>query len=302
MKRIDGLADAIERHAGDHDGVLVDTPISQLSLFRVTAPGPWAPALYEPAIIAVAQGRKEVEIGGVVHRYDPAHYVLASIQLPAMCRVSKASPRTPYLALKVALDPRLVGELLADGLPVEPAGPPERGLVVTSLDDELQDAIARLVALLDAPAHIPALAPLVLRELTYRALTGPQGGRLRQSVAAGGAGQRVAKAIGWLKAHAAKPLRMEAVAKRVGMGLSAFHQHFKAVTGMSPLQFQKRLRLLEARRLLVAEGRTAAEAAFEVGYESPSQFSREYRRAFGVPPRQDAVALRAEPTPAGQPA
>lgn len=300
-KRLDALADAIERHAST-DGALTGTRVPQLSLFRTTMPGPWAPALYEPAVIAVAQGGKELEVGGVVHRYDPAHYVLSAVDVPAMCRVSKASPRAPYLALRVALDPFLVGELLAEGLPVEPAGPPERGLVVTPLEAPLQDAIARLVALLDAPADIPVLAPLVLRELTYRVLTGPQGGRLRQSVAAGGPGQRVAKAIGWIKAHAAEPLRVEAVAKRVGMGLSAFHGHFKAVTGLSPLQFQKRLRLLEARRLLVAEGRTAAEAAYQVGYESPSQFSREYRRAFGVPPRQDAVALRAEPEPQGAPA
>lgn len=298
-KRIDDLADAVERHAKTDD-VLHETPIPQLVLFRTTTPGPWAPALYEPAIIAVAQGGKEVEVGGVVHRYDPAHYVLAAIDLPAMCRVSKASARAPYLALKVQLDPVLVGELLAEGVAAAPPGPPERGLVVTPVDAQLQDALARLVALLDTPADLPILAPLVLRELTYRVLTGPQGGRLRQGVA-GGPGQRVARAIAWIKSHAAEPLRMDVVARRVGMGLSAFHQHFKAVTGMSPLQFQKRLRLLEARRLLVAEGRTAAEAAYQVGYESPSQFSREYRRAFKVPPRQDAVALRATPAAQGAP-
>ena len=154
------------------------------------------------------------------------------------------------------------------------------------------------MALLDSPRDIGPLAPLVLREITYRVLTGPQGARLRQIAAAGAPAQRIARAIRWLKDHFADPLRVEALARHVGMSPSAFHLHFKGVTALSPLQYQKRLRLQEARRLMLGEGLDAAEAAFRVGYESPSQFSREYRRMFGAPPRRDVAALKVEAQPA----
>jgi AraC-like DNA-binding protein len=160
------------------------------------------------------------------------------------------------------------------------------------------DAVGRLVALLDAPRDIETLAPLVLREVTYRVLTGPQGARLRQVAAVGAPGQRIARAVRWLKDHFADPLRVESLARQARMSLSGFHQHFKEVTGLSPVQYQKWLRLHEARRLMLGEGLDAAEAAFRVGYESPSQFSREYRRMFGAPPRRDVVALQAEVLPA----
>jgi AraC-like DNA-binding protein len=168
---------------------------------------------------------------------------------------------------------------------------------VTPVEPPLLDAVCRLVALLDSPQDVGPLAPLVLREITYRVLTGPQGSRLRQIAAAGAPAQRIARAIRWLKDHFADPLRIESLAKHVRMSPSAFHLHFKGVTAMSPLQYQKRLRLQEARRLMLGEGLDAASAAFRVGYESPSQFSREYRRLFGAPPRQDVAALKVETQP-----
>jgi AraC-like DNA-binding protein len=212
--------------------------------------------------------------------------------------VVEASPGRPCLAVRVELDPTVVGELLADGATTPPLGPPARGLGVTPVEPPLLGAVARFVALLNAPHDIGALAPLVLREITYRVLTGPQGARLRQIAAAGAPAQRIARAIGWLKDHFAEPARVEALARRVGLSPSAFHLHFKNVTALSPLQYQKRLRLQEARRLMLGEGLDAAEAAFRVGYESPSQFGREYRRLFGAPPRRDVAALQAEGRPA----
>jgi AraC-like DNA-binding protein len=201
----------------------------------------------------------------------------------------------------------VVGELLAElrgltpfGSQCPSLGPPARGLAVTPVEQPLLDAIMRLVDLLDSPQDIEPLAPLVLREITYRVLAGPQGARLRQIAAAGAPAQRIARAIRWLKDHFADPLRIESLAKHVRMSPSAFHLHFKSVTAMSPLQYQKRLRLQEARRLMLGEGLEAAEAAFRVGYESPSQFSREYRRLFGVPPRQDVAALKVETQPTDQ--
>jgi AraC-like DNA-binding protein len=169
---------------------------------------------------------------------------------------------------------------------------------VTPVETPLLDAVTRLVALLDSPLDIVPLAPLVLREITYRVLTGPQGSRLRQISSAGAPAQRIARAVRWLKDHFADPVRIESLGKHVRMSPSAFHLHFKGVTAMSPLQYQKRLRLQEARRLMLGEGLDAAEAAFRVGYESPSQFSRAYRRLFGAPSRQDVAALQVEAQPA----
>jgi len=286
------LVAALERHArteGAHA-----TPIPALDLFRRTAPTGWAPVLYEPALCFVARGAKELEIGGRIHRYDPGHYLLVSVDLPLTCRVARASKEVPCLALRLRIDPLLVGELLAAG-----AGPPaeaaaSRGIAVAPIEPALLDAVTRLVALLDSPSDVAVLAPLLQREIVYRALTGPYGARLRQTTACGASARGISQAIAWIREHAADALRVEDVAHKAGMGLSAFHLHFKTVTGMSPLQFQKRLRLLDAKRLLVAAGLTAAEAAQRVGYASPSQFSRDYRRAFGAPPRQDVQALRAE--------
>jgi AraC-like DNA-binding protein len=289
------LASAIERQT-TADGAY-ETAVPALRLSRFSAPSDLVALVYEPSLCVVAQGAKEVLLVDEKYRLDPAQSLLVSVDLPVAARVVEASHGRPYLAIRISLDPAVVGELLADGTAAPPLGPPARGLAVTSVEPPLLDAVCRLVTLLDSSRDIGPLAPLVLREITYRVLTGPQGSRLRQIASAGAPAQRIAKAIRWLKDHFADPLRIQSLAKHVRMSPSAFHLHFKGVTAMSPLQYQKRLRLQEARRLMLGDGLDAAEAAFRVGYESPSQFSREYRRMFGAPPRQDVVAVRVEAQP-----
>jgi AraC-like DNA-binding protein len=289
------LASAIERQTTGDGGY--DCAVPALRLSRFSAPSDVAALVYEPSLCLVAHGAKEVLLADETYRLNPAQSLLVSVDLPVTARVVEASPRYPYLAVRIALDTAVVGELLADGLAAPPLGSSARGLAVTPVDGPLVDAVTRLVGLLDSPQDIAPLAPLVLREITYRLLSGPQGSRMRQIAAAGAPAQRIARAIRWLKDHFADPLRIESLARHVRMSPSAFHLHFKAVTAMSPLQYQKRLRLQEARRLMLGEGLDAAEAAFRVGYESPSQFSREYRRLFGAPPRQDVTALRVEAQP-----
>jgi AraC-like DNA-binding protein len=287
------LASEAERQA-KVDG-MHQSRIPALAFFRSSTPSEHdAASVYEPSLCIIAQGAKEVLVGGEVYRYDPAHWLVVSVDLPATSRVVEASANRPCLAVRISLDPAVVGDLLADGAAVPPLETPARAIAVTPADPLLLDAIMRLVSLLESPQDIGPLAPLVLCEITYRVLTGPQGGRLRQMASAGAPARRIATAIRWLKDHYADPLRIEGLAKQVKMSPSAFHLHFKNVTAMSPLQYQKRLRLQEARHLMLGDGLDAAEAAFRVGYESPSQFSREYRRLFGAPPRQDVAAFRAE--------
>lgn len=293
------LVAAIERHTPP-DGIC-DTPVPGLLLARQPAPTEPITLVVDPSICIVAQGAKEVLLAGEVYRYDPAHALLVSVDLPISARVVEATHARPCLAVRLSLDPSVVGELLADHPDAPPTGPPARGLDVRPVEPQLLDAIGRLVALLDAPKDIAALAPLVIREVTYRVLNGPQGARLRQIAAAGAPGERIARAIRRLKEGFAEPLRVESLARQARMSLSGFHQHFKEVTGLSPLQYQKWLRLNEARRLMLGKGLDAGEAAFRVGYESPSQFSREYHRMFGAPPRKDVAALKleAQPEPVG---
>jgi AraC-like DNA-binding protein len=292
---LEKVADAIGRHSLGEGGL--DTPVPGLLLVRRSAPAEFFPVVYEASLCFVAQGAKEMRLGGETYRYDTSHALLVSVDLPAASRVVEASAGRPYLALRVSLNPAVVREFLAEGMaPLRPA-PPERAVGVVPVDPPLLDAVTRLVTLLDAPADIPALAPFVVREITYRLLTGPQGPRLRQVAAVGGPTHRIVRAVQWLTGHFAEPLQVEAVAKRVGMSVSAFHLHFKSLTTLSPLQYQKRLRLQEARRLMMGDGLGAAEAAVRVGYESPSQFGREYLRMFGNSPRRDVAALQAESRP-----
>lgn len=283
------LAGLIGRHAG-RDGVHA-TAIGGLTLSRLSAPTAPDGVLYQPSFCVIAQGRKRVILGEEAYLYDPAHFLLASVDLPVVCDILEATPEVPFLGLRLDLDLACVGEMLTAAAPAD--APTARGLDVSPLDPTLLDAVARLVALLDAPRDVPVVAPLILREIAYRLLTGPQGGRLRQMATEGGRTRRVARAIDRLRADFARPLRVDDLAREAHMSASTFHEHFKAVTAMSPLQYQKRLRLQEARRLMLAESLDAASAAYRVGYESASQFSREYRRAFGDPPRRDLARLRA---------
>lgn len=292
--QLTALASAVQRQATPDK--VVNTPIPELKLSCFTAPTEMTSLVYEPCLCLILQGSKEVVLAGESYRMDPAQFLLVSVDLPVDARVLEATTVQPYVGVQISLDPRVVGELLADGTTVTAPGPSERGLTVTAVEPPLLDAVRRLVDLLDTPSDLRPLAPLILREITHRVLTGPQGLRLRQIALAGAPAYRIARAIRWLKDHFADPLRIESLADQVGMSISAFHQHFKNVTAMTPLQYQKRMRLQEARNLMLSEKLEAAEAAFRVGYESPSQFSREYRRLFGAPPRQDIAALSAEST------
>ena len=274
------------------------TAVRGLTLFRRSAPTPPVGIMYEPALCVIAQGTKHIVLGEKEYRYDAQRYLLIAADVPAMAWVAQATPEVPYLGLKLLLDPLEVSEVVAQVGP-RPEAPAARAMAVSSLDPGLLDAVTRLVALLEDPQDALVLAPLVRREITYRLLTGPEGARLRQVVSGSDPGQSITHVLRWLKDHYAEPLSIEAVAKQAGMSPSAFHRHFKAVTALSPLQYQKRVRLQEARRLMLGETIDAAEASFRVGYESPSQFNREYRRLFGAPPRRDIEALRQgqAPTP-----
>lgn len=285
------LVAAIERHA-PADGVC-GTAVPGLLVARLLRPSAPSALVVDPSLCIVAQGAKEVFLAGDAYRYDPAHSLLVSVDLPMFARVVEATPAEPCLAVRLSLDPSVVGELLAEWPDAPPHGAPARGAEVSPVEPQLLDAVGRLVSLLDAPRTVGALAPLVHREIVFRVLSGPQGARLRQLATAGAPAQQIVRAIRWLRAHFAEPLGGATLARHAQMSLSGFHQHFKAVTGFSPLQYQKQLRLQEARRLMLGEGLDAATAAFRVGYESPSQFSREYRRMFGTPPRRDVASLKA---------
>jgi AraC-like DNA-binding protein len=283
------LASAVERHAGT-DGTQA-TAVPGLALYRASCVSEHDATVYEPSWCVIVQGAKEVVVGGETFRYDTSHSLLVSVDLPALSRVIEASAKRPCLAVRVALDLAVIGELLATTT-TNSSAKSKRGVSVAPLEPQLLDAVERLIALLDAPQDIEPLAPLVMREITYRLLTGPQGPRLRQIASAGAPAYRISKAILWLKNHFNESVSVEALAKRVGLSPSSLHQHFKGITAMSPLQYQKQLRLQEARRLLLGEALDAADAAYRVGYESPSQFSREYRRMFGAPPRKDVAAVK----------
>jgi AraC-like DNA-binding protein len=288
---LEELATLIEQHTG-RDGTHA-TPITPLSLHRVSAPSEPIAVVCEPALCVITRGRKRVMLADEDYVYDPAHFLLVSVDLPLVGQVVSASPEAPYLSVRIDLDLGQVGEVLLDAeIPGPRVALPGRGLAVSAIDPPLLDAVTRLLRLLESPRDAAFLAPLVLREITYRVLMGEQGPRLRELVAQGGPAPRIAQAIGWLKRNFTEPFRIETIAREVHMSPSTFHQHFKVVTAMSPLQYQKRLRLQEARRLLLGEGLDAAAAGYRVGYESPSQFSREYRRLFGRPPRRDRVSLR----------
>lgn len=245
--------------------------------------------LYEPMLCVVLQGAKRVIIGDQSLRYDTASYFVGSVDLPAAGCVIEGTPEQPYVAVAMALDLEILASLVSET--GDPQGAETPGFAVSPVTPELLDACARLLTLLDAPEDIAALAPLIKREILYRLLHGPQGGALRQAVRQGSRLSQVRQAIGWLRANFDRPVRIEALAGIASMSVASFHRHFRAATAMTPLQYQKALRLQEARRLLVAD-HDAAHAAFAVGYESASQFSREYARMFGLPPARDAGRLR----------
>lgn len=284
------LAARIARLAPD-DGIQ-RSAIDALTLIRASSPSQPIPCVYQPSLCVVVQGRKQARLGEERFVYDPLNYLVVSVTLPVVGQIIEATPGHPYLCLRIDLDLRAIGELVMQS-PPPPQPPAHRGLFLARTEAPMLDALLRLVRLLDTPGEIPVLAPLVLREIGYRVLHGELGHRLRDLVVTDGASQRVGRAIDLLKSRYAESLSIEEIADAVHMSASALHHRFKAVTSFSPLQFQKSLRLHEARRLMLSEGLEAAAAAHRVGYESASQFSREYRRLFGAPPRREIVALRA---------
>lgn len=273
------------------DGVI--EPLPGLHVARITNPLGQVHGVLEPSFCVVAQGAKEMLQGSNRYVYDPFHYLLATIDLPTVSRVIEASPERPYMSLRLELSPAIVGSVMVEaGHAVPPRSADVRAIDVSPLDANLLDAVLRLVRLIETPAEAPVLMPLISREIVYRLLVGAQGGRLRHLAVLGGYTPHIARAIQRLRTNYDQTIRVEDLASDLGMSVSGFHHHFKAVTAMSPLQFQKQLRLQEARRLMLSDDMDATSAAYRVGYNDPSHFNREYKSVFGVPPMRDVNRLR----------
>jgi AraC-like DNA-binding protein len=283
------LARRIAAHV--HTEGPVDTVVPGLILSRRTAPSECFCTTYEPELVVFAQGEKRITLGGTTHICDGSTFLLTSVDLPVESQIIKASRSEPYLALVLKLEMPVVREILSQEefhAAEVPFG--VRGMAVGKTPVELLSACCRLLELLDKPGDIPFVGHLIQREIFYRVLRSPLGKHLRAIATLGEQSNRTAKAVAWLKENYAKPLRVEELASVARMGVSTLHHHFRSMTAMSPLQYQKRLRLHTARSRMLTSGLDAASAAFEVGYESPSQFSREYRRFFGQPPKRDIQA------------
>jgi len=285
------IASLIARHA-PADGQ-ASTAIGNLFFGRCSTPTQPHHAAQWPCFALLAQGEKILTLGSDDYTYGVGDYLVTSVDLPVVSRVTVASEAAPSLGLGMAIDGVRLTELLrrVPAPPAQAAGDGLRGLTVNRASAELLDAVIRLLRLLDRPQDIPALAPLVEEEILYRLLSGPDGGRLLAIVSADSRSHRVGKAVDWLRHHFAEPLRIEDLASHVGMSESSLHHNFKAVTALTPMQYQKQLRLHEARRLMMVERIGVATAGHRVGYQSPSQFSREYARLYGRPPARDLGAL-----------
>lgn len=270
-----------------------ETGIARVAMVQGAIPQHALAAVYEPMINLILQGRKSMTVGNRTLHYDPATYFVMSIELPAIGNVQPAPTGEPYLAVSLTLEPAILGAMLADLPEFVPGAAQVSGFSVAAVTPELIDAWCRMLRLMTRPEDIPALAPVYEREILYRVLQGPHGDMLRQIATPDTAMARVSRAIQWIRHNYAQPLRIEQLADRATMSVSAFHRHFKAVTALSPLQYQKRVRLLQARTLLVAGGKNATTAAFDVGYESATQFSREYARLFGLAPARDTARILA---------
>jgi AraC-like DNA-binding protein len=290
------LACKIAAHVGSEENRATDIP--GVTLHRRTAPTAPCLATYEPGVTVIAQGRKRVDLGRTSFTYGESRYLLTSLDLPVVSRITEASEETPCLAMSLKLEMPLIRELLSRE-EIRMADPPSDSpaMATGEATAEFLSACCRLMDLLDSPQDIPFLSGLIQREIIYRILRRPEGARLRAIATLGDQSHRTAKAIAWIRANYAKPLRVEDLAQVAGMGLSTLHNHFRALTAMSPLQYQKQLRLQAARGRMLIDGLDAASAAFEVGYESASQFNREYSRLFGQPPMRDIRTLRSPGAP-----
>lgn len=285
------LAEKIQKWTGD--ATQFDTEIPGLKLSRWTTPTQPTSYSHNPSICLIAQGKKRVLLGGDSFTYDTNHFLISSVNLPITANIVEATEEAPYLGLIMELDLQEISQLIVDSeLSFNSSKEAQKGIAVGELSAYLQDAFIRLMALLDEPENIKILAPVIKREIFYRLLMTEQGARLNQIVTTGSHSHQIAKAIDWLKNNFVKPLSVGDLAAYSGMSKSAFYTHFRSMTSMTPLQFQKKLRLSEARRLMLTENLDAMATTFKVGYESPSQFSREYSRLFGAPPSKDIKALR----------
>jgi AraC-like DNA-binding protein len=274
------------------------TEVPGLTLHRRIAPTAPCSMTYTPCVTVIAQGRKRVDLGRTTFIYGESRYLLTAVDLPIVSQIVEASEEVPCLAMSLKLEMPVIRELLSQEEMHVPEAPPDTPAMATGeATVEFLSACCRLIELLDTPQDIPFLSGLIQREIIYRILRGPEGARLRAVATLGDQSHRTAKAIAWIKANYAKPLRVEDLAHIAGMGLSTLHNHFRALTAMSPLQYQKQLRLQAARGRMLIDGLDAASAAFEVGYESASQFNREYSRLFGQPPMRDIRTLRSPDAP-----
>ncbi|EJL6385171.1 AraC family transcriptional regulator [Vibrio parahaemolyticus] len=285
------LAEKIQKWTGD--ATQFDTEIPGLKLSRWTTPTQPTSYSHNPSICLIAQGKKRVLLGEDSFTYDTNHFLISSVNLPITANIVEATEEAPYLGLIMELDLQEISQLIVDSeLSFNSSKEAQKGIAVGELSAYLQDAFIRLMALLDEPENIKILAPVIKREIFYRLLMTEQGARLNQIVTTGSHSHQIAKAIDWLKNNFVKPLSVGDLAAYSGMSKSAFYTHFRSMTSMTPLQFQKKLRLSEARRLMLTENLDAMATTFKVGYESPSQFSREYSRLFGAPPSKDIKALK----------
>lgn len=293
MEILNEISAVIGRHVSK-DGFQA-TPIERMTLVRSSTVTMPMPNVYRPQLCLVAQGHKEVTLGDRVFRYAPGRYGVVTYDLPAIGHVVEATPDKPYLCLYLDFDPVMLGELalrvpLQQQAPIRPIGK-----TVSDADAALLDATLRLLRLLDDPAALPVLGPLAEQEMLYRLLAGPDGARMRHITSSQGRVAQVGRAIAWIGQNFRERFSIEQLAAEVGMSPSSLHEHFRAVTALTPLQFQKQLRLQDARSLMLVQDIDVRTAAFRVGYESPTQFSREYRRHFGEPPGRDIARLRASP-------
>ncbi len=275
-----------------NDGEQNPSAIPSLSFFREDGPTEPFSAVYEPCMCMVVQGAKRVMLGNESYVYNPHQYLIASVDLPTFVQVIEASKEKPLLGLKLTLDMQQISQMLIDSnFPHHRAQKSDHAMATSEITLPMLSAFQRLIDLLDEERDIQMLAPIIQKEIIYLLLVGEQGARLRQIAAAGSQSQQVARTIEWLKNNFSQQFRIDDLASQAHMSTSSFHNHFRAITAQSPLQYQKHLRLHEARRLMLAESLDAATAAFQVGYESPSQFSREYNRLFGAPPLRDISNL-----------
>ncbi|WP_334074584.1 MULTISPECIES: AraC family transcriptional regulator [Paenibacillus] len=284
------MASLIRRHAsvtGTHP-----TAVPSLTLMQATQSSEPLESVYKPSICVVAQGAKTAALADEIYRYDPSFYLVTSVELPIVGRIVDASPEIPYLSLKLGFDADVIWDIVKEMNEPFTCSPEARGITVNQTSPALLEALVRLLQLLDTPKDIAIIAPLITREILYRVLQSEQGDIIRQFAVIGSHAYNIAQAIQVINRQYNRPLMVEQLAKSVNMSTSAFHKHFKRVTAMSPLQYQKTVRLQEARRLMLTESIQASDAAFRVGYESPSQFSREYARMYGRPPMLDIQELR----------